>query len=149
MNPDDLHVGSIAIDDGEYKIMTTNGLATIGGVTNTGSVTIAANNYNTATTMTVGSFFDVDDFLDEHIMSRVTVDHKVQEQELLKLKEVAPDYANEIKENLAKNLARDISKKITYTKKHDKDADVHHFIGRVWVFTEAELKNLIEEARNV
>ncbi len=93
--------------------------------------------------------FDIDNFLDEHIMSRVTCDHKVAGHELLKLKEVAPDYANEIKENLARNVSRDIMKKITFTKKLDKDADVHHFIGRVWVFTEDELKNLIKEARNV
>jgi hypothetical protein len=82
-------------------------------------------------------------------MNRIAIDHKVQEQELMKLKEVAPDYAAEIKENLSKNAARDIIKKMTFTKKHDKDADVHHFIGRVWVFTEDEIRNLIEEARNV
>lgn len=81
-------------------------------------------------------------------MNCITMDHKVQEQELMKLKEVAPDYANEIKENLSKNAARDIIKKMTFTKKHDKDADVHHFIGRVWVFTEEELKNFINEVKN-
>ena len=89
-----------------------------------------------------------DELLDKWIMNRVTVDHKVQEQELLKLKEVAPDYANEIKENLTKNATRDIIKKMTFTKKHDKDADVHHFIGRVWCFTEEELKTFIEEVKN-
>lgn len=106
---------------------------------------------NTITIGPVGNLtygFDIDDFLEQHIMSRVTIDHKVQEQELMKLKEVAPDYANEIKENLAKNAARDIMKKMSFTKKHDKDADVHHFIGRVWCFTEEELKKLIQEARN-
>jgi hypothetical protein len=153
MIEDDLTVGSITMDDGEYKIMTNNGLATIGAVTNTGMVTSAtiASGYSgtTASTITIGSHFDVDEFLDEHIMNRIAIDHKVQEQELMKLKEVAPDYAAEIKENLSKNAARDIIKKMTFTKKHDKDADVHHFIGRVWVFTEDEIRNLIEEARNV
>lgn len=92
--------------------------------------------------------FDMEDFLDVHVFNKVTVEHKVQEQELMKLKESVPTYADEIKENLSKNLARDIIKKTTFTKKHDKDADVHHFLGRVWVFTEDELKNLINEARN-
>ena len=89
-----------------------------------------------------------EDLLEKWIMNRVTIDHKVQEQELMKLKEVAPDYANEIKENLSKNAARDIIKKMTFTKKFDKDADTHHFIGRVWVFTEEELKTFINEVRN-
>ena len=83
--------------------------------------------------------------MDEHSLNRIAVDHKVTAQELLKLQEVAPDYASEIKENIAKNLARDIAKKVMFKKKHDKDADVHHFIGRVWVFTDEELKALLSE----
>ena len=144
-------VGSITMtNSGDYAIMTNNGLMPMttssgtSAIVNGGTIT-----GTTATTATIGSYFDVEDFLDEHIFNRVTIDHKVQEQELLKLKEVAPDYANEIKENLSKNAARDIMKKMTFTKKHDKDADVHHFIGRVWVFTEDEIRNLLLEARNV
>ena len=129
-------VGSVLIGGaGDYGVVTSNGIVPL--------ATTSAN------TVTISSSFDIDDFLEERIMSRVTIDHKVQEQELMKLKEVAPDYANEIKENLAKNAARDIMKKMSFTKKHDKDADVHHFIGRVWCFTEEELKKLIQEARNV
>jgi hypothetical protein len=86
----------------------------------------------------------VDEIMDEHSLNRIAVDHKVTAQELLKLQEVAPDYASEIKENIAKNLARDIAKKVMFKKKHDKDADVHHFIGRVWVFTDEELKELLQ-----
>jgi len=89
-----------------------------------------------------------DDILDRYSFNKLTIDHKVQEQELMKLKETVPTYADEIKENLAKNMSRDIMKKMTFTKKHDKDKDVHHFLGRVWVFTEDELKNLIEEVKN-
>lgn len=89
-----------------------------------------------------------DDILEKYELNKIVIDHKVQEQELLKLKEVAPDYASEIKENLAKNAARDIMKKMTFTKRHDINTDVHHFIGRVWVFTEEELKKLIEEVKN-
>jgi len=90
----------------------------------------------------------VDDVLDRYSFNKITVDHKVQEQELIKLKETVPTYADEIKENLARNMSRDVMKKMTFTKKHDKDADVHHFLGRVWVFTEDELKQLIEDVKN-
>lgn len=92
--------------------------------------------------------FDMEDFLESHCFNKITVEHKVAEFELAKLKETVPTYADEIKENLSKNLARDIIKKTTFTKKHNPDSDAHHFLGRVWVFTEDELKNLINEARN-
>ena len=144
MNDNDLDiitggpVGSITISNsGDYGIVNSSGTIS--------PITVST----TASTIGITGFFDMDDFLDEHIMSRITVDHKVAGHELLKLKEVAPDYANEIKENLTKNVTRDILKKMTFTKKLDKDADVHHFIGRVWCFTEQELKELIEKARNV
>lgn len=134
---DDLTVGSITISPttNDYGIVTTSGIMPI--------------STTSATTMTIAAVEPVEDVMEKWIMNRVTIDHKVQEQELMKLKEVAPDYANEIKENLAKNAARDMIKKITFTKKHDKDADVHHFIGRVWCFTEQELKDFIKEVRNV
>jgi hypothetical protein len=115
----------------------------------TNASTISVSNGTTNTVLGVGIPFDIENFLDEHSFNKFTVDHKVQEHELMKLKETVPTYVDEIKENLSKNLARDIIKKATFTKKHDKDADVHHFLGRVWIFTEDELKNLIKEARNV
>lgn len=87
----------------------------------------------------------IDEVMDEYSMNRIAVDHKVTAQELLKLQEVAPDYASEIKENIAKNLARDVAKKVMFKKKFDKEADVHHFIGRVWVFTDDELKELLKD----
>lgn len=91
----------------------------------------------------------VDDLLDKHEFNKLTVEHKVTEFELMKLKDTVPTYADEIKENLAKNASRELVKKMTFTKKHDMNTDVHHFIGRVWVFTEDELKKLIEEVKNV
>ncbi len=122
----------------------------------TGSITIP-----TSSTLTVGTSYGgngtygsipmgviTENLLDKYEFNKVVVDHKVQEHELMKLKEVAPDYANEIKENLAKNASRDIIKKMSFTRKHDKESDVHHFIGRVWVFTEEELKKLIEDVKN-
>jgi hypothetical protein len=91
----------------------------------------------------------LEDLLERYELNYVTVEHKVTAHELLKLKEVAPTYADEIKENLSRNVAREIIKKTAFTKKLDINTDVHHFIGRVWVFTDEEIKKLIEEARRV
>lgn len=122
------------------------------GTIDINTITISSTNSNILTANTVyGSIamgLITDEILDRYSFNKITVDHKVQEQELLKLKETVPTYADEIKENLARNMSRDIMKKMTFTKRHDKDADVHHFLGRVWVFTEDELKNLIEEIKN-
>ena len=116
----------------------------------TGSLTVSTTSGTTAVSSSSLSFggFDMEDFLDTHSFNKITVEHKVAEFELAKLKETVPTYADEIKENLSKNLARDIIKKTTFTKKHNVDNDTHHFLGRVWVFTEDELRNLINEARN-
>lgn len=112
-------------------------IGSLGYDLNANTITVAA---NTGTTTAINHD---EDKIDQYAMCKFTVDHKVTDAELLKLREVAPDFAKEIKENIARNLARDISHKISYTKKHDKDTDVHHFIGRVWVFTEEELKHLL------
>ena len=125
----------------------------IGGNVSSVSDTITITGGGTGTTVSSSSLsfggFDMEDFLDTYSFNKITVEHKVAEFELAKLKETVPTYADEIKENLSKNLARDIIKKTTFTKKHNVDSDTHHFLGRVWVFTEDELKNLIQEARNV
>jgi hypothetical protein len=110
-----------------------------------GSITIS-NTSGSYGTIAMGVI--TDDLLDKYEFNKLTVDHKVSAHELLKLKDTVPTYADEIKENLAKNASRELVKKITFTKKHDVDSDVHHFIGRVWVFTEDELKKLIEEVKN-
>ena len=112
-----------------------------GGGVSTGSVTVSSSSLSF-------NGFDMEDFLDTHSFNKITIEHKVAEFELAKLRETVPTYADEIKENLSKNLARDIIKKATFTKKHNVDSDTHHFLGRVWVFTEGELKDLINEARN-
>ena len=126
-------------------------VSTFGGAGNITSGTITISNGGTAVSSSSLGFggFDMEDYLDSHCLNNITVEHKVAEFELSKLKETVPTYADEIKENLSKNLARDIIKKTTFTKKHNVDSDTHHFLGRVWVFTEDELKNLIQEARNV
>jgi len=125
---------------------TGNGI----GTGSTGSLTISTTSGTSAVSSSSLGFggFDMEDFLDTHSFNKITVEHKVAEFELAKLRETVPTYADEIKENLSKNLARDIIKKATFTKKHNVDSDTHHFLGRVWVFTEGELKDLINEARN-
>jgi len=135
--------------------MTIDSNGTLGiNTVSSGTITTGAYNTGLGGHALVGSSslafggFDMEDFLDTHSFNKITVEHKVAEFELAKLKETVPTYADEIKENLSKNLARDIIKKTTFTKKHNIDSDTHHFLGRVWVFTEDELKNLINEARN-
>ena len=127
--------------------LTTTSSVTLPGSTSdmtTGSITISSG--GTYGTIAMGVI--TDDLLDKYEFNKLTVDHKVSAHELLKLKDTVPTYADEIKENLAKNASRELVKKMTFTKKHDVDSDVHHFIGRVWVFTEDELKKLIEEVKN-
>ena len=111
----------------------------------TGSITIS-NTSGSYGTIAMGVI--TDNLLDKYEFNKLIVDHKVTAHELLKLKDTVPTYADEIKENLARNASRELVKKMTFTKKHDINSDVHHFIGRVWVFTEEELKKLIEEVKN-
>ena len=136
MNPDEDEILNMPMG----SVVAGNGmLATIGA--GLSANTIAVGNGGIS-----GGAFNTwvqEDPLDKYAMNRFAVDHKVTAQELLKLQEVAPDFAKEIKENISKNLARDIATKVSYTKKYDKDADVHHFIGRVWVFSEEELKGIL------
>lgn len=89
-----------------------------------------------------------EEILDRFSMNEITVEHRVQEQELLKLKEVSPDFADIIKENMAKSASREIIKKMTFTKKQETDTFVHSFRGRCWVFNKDELKQLIDDIRN-
>lgn len=139
MNDNEL-INVITVPNGGSSVTSVNTFPYDSNAVITG--TVAANN------ITVPKF-DIEGFLEERALSRIAVDHKVTGAELLKLQEVAPDYASEIKDNIARNLARELSAKIAYKKKHDKDADVHHFIGRCWIFSDEEIKRLIEDARNV
>jgi hypothetical protein len=90
----------------------------------------------------------IEGIIDRYALNEFIVEHRVQEQELLKLKEQNVDYADTIKENMAKNLSRDVIKKVTFTKKLEHDTFVHSFRGRCWVFTKEELTNMIQEIKN-
>ena len=109
-----------------------------------GTIATSSTSYGTITISPTAT----EDLMERHELNLVTVEHKVTEFELMKLKDTVPTYADEIKENLSRNLAREIIKKASFTKKRDIDTDVHHFIGRVWVFTEDELKKMLEEAKH-
>jgi hypothetical protein len=86
--------------------------------------------------------------LDRYQLNEITVQHRVQEFELMKLRESNVDYATEIKQNLAKWASEEVTNKMTFTKKTEINTDTHSFRGRVWVFSKEELIKMIEEIRN-
>jgi len=114
----------------------------------TGSGLTAGTITTTAATSTVSMRPNVDEVVDRYALNEFVVEHRIQEFELMKLRESNVDYADVIKNNLAKMASRDIIKKMTFTKKHEFDSDTHSFRGRVWVFTKDELNKMIEEIRN-
>lgn len=136
MNPDDITIGNVVFDSQQgYGVVTSNGVMPLAATT--------------SNTITIKSDPDVaENILDRYMMNQLVVEHKVAEHEILKLKEVKPDFADDIKENISKNMARELVKKTSFTKKKLPDEDTHHFIGRVWCFTTDELKQLIKDARN-
>lgn len=86
--------------------------------------------------------------LDRYQLNEITIQHRVREFELMKLRESNVDYSNEIKKNLAKLASEEVTNKMTFTKKTEIDTDTHSFRGRVWVFSKEELIKMIEEIRN-
>jgi len=90
----------------------------------------------------------VEYLLDTYEMNQVVVEHKLQEHELMKLKEADVNFADHIKSNLTKLTAEKIVQKMSFTKFKDPSMDVTSFRGRVWVFTKDELEQLIKDAQN-
>ena len=86
--------------------------------------------------------------LDRYQLNEITVQHRVQEFEMMKLRESNVDYAKIIKENLSKLASEEVTNKMTFTKKTEINTDTHSFRGRVWVFSKEELIKMIEEIRN-
>ena len=117
------------------------------GIPNMGIINIS-NNTGAVGRLTKTDDEIVEEIIDRYALNEFSVEHRVQEQELLKLKETNVDYGDHIKENLAKACARDLMKKMTFTKKHEQDTFVHSFRGRVWVFNKEELKQLIKDIKN-
>jgi hypothetical protein len=119
-------------------------------ISNTGAVSGSAIGTitTTAATSTVSMRPNVDEVVDRYALNEFVVEHRIQEFELMKLRESNVDYADVIKNNLAKMASRDIIKKMTFTKKHEINSDTHSFRGRVWVFTKDELTQMIQEIKN-
>jgi hypothetical protein len=113
---------------------------TTGIITGTATSAITASSFNART--------PVEAIINRYELNEFVVQHRVQEHELLKLKETNVDYAEIIKENMTKSCAKDLIKKMSFTKKTDIDSDTHSFRGRVWVFTKEELTQMITEIRN-
>jgi hypothetical protein len=120
-----------------------------------GCITIATSPHVTmghASTIATGSITPMrtpaEVILDRYQLNEITVQHRVQEFELMKLRESNVDYATEIKHNLAKHASEEVTNKMTFTKKTEIDSDTHSFRGRVWVFSKEELIKMIEEIRN-
>jgi len=109
-----------------------------------GSITTGITNTGTISPMRTPT----EVILDRYQLNEITVQHRVQEFELMKLRESNVDYASEIKHNLAKLASEEVTNKMTFTKKTEIDSDTHSFRGRVWVFSKEELIKMIEEIRN-
>lgn len=90
----------------------------------------------------------LDYLLDTYEMNQIVVEHKLQEHELMKLKDADVNFADHIKSNLTKTAAEKIVQKMSFTKVKDPVMDVTSFRGRVWVFTKDELEQLIKDAQN-
>jgi hypothetical protein len=118
------------------------------------SVTISSPMMGSASTITTSSGIispmrtPAEVILDRYQLNEITVQHRVQEFEMMKLRESNVDYATEIKRNLAKMASEEVTNKMTFTKKTEMDSDTHSFRGRVWVFSKEELIKMIEEIRN-
>lgn len=146
-------VGTLVDDGGDLKIMTDNGLQNItantvlsgAGISNAFVTTAPLNGVSGVTFNTV--IVKPEDVLEKYEFNQFVVEYKVQEQELLKLKETNVNYTDEIKEVMAKNCAREFIKKLSFSKKHNVETDTHSFRGRAWVFTREELVGLIEDVK--
>lgn len=116
------------------------------------SVTISSPMMGSASTITTSAHVPMrtpaEVILDRYQLNEITVQHRVQEFELMKLKEMNVDYSAEIKQNLAKYASEEVVNKMTFTKKKELNTDTHSFRGRVWVFSKEELVKMIEEIRN-
>jgi hypothetical protein len=116
------------------------------------TISIAPMSMGSASTITTGIISPMrtptEVILDRYQLNELTVQHRVQEFELMKLRESNVDYATEIKRNLAKLASEEVTQKMTFTKKTEINTDTHSFRGRVWVFSKEELVKMIEEIRN-
>jgi hypothetical protein len=91
----------------------------------------------------------IEEILDMYDLNQIMCEHKLAEFELMKLRTDDPNYTETIKTTIANKISGDVVKKVSFTMKKDKDADVNYFRGRAYVFTKQELIDLIKEVRSV
>jgi len=91
----------------------------------------------------------IEEILDTYDLNQVMCEYKLAEFELMKLRDEDPNYSETIKTAIANKISSDVVKKVSFTMKKDKDADVNYFRGRAYVFTKQELIDLIKEVRSV
>lgn len=139
------YTGNGSVDDDRITIVSNGTGLTTSPLGSSYGSTITMNTAASTINLPKAS---IEYLLDTYEMNQVVVEHKVQEQELLKLKEVDPNFADHIKANLTKAASEKIVNKMAFTKTKDKDMDVHSFRGRIWVFTKDELEQLIRDAQN-
>lgn len=89
----------------------------------------------------------IEEILDTYDLNQVMCEYKLAEFELMKLRDEDPNYSETIKTAIANKISSDVVKKVSFTMKKDKDADVNYFRGRAYVFTKQELIDLIKEVR--
>jgi hypothetical protein len=135
---DDLNPATVSISNGGAVT------GTIIGGTGTSTISTMSGTGNTFAAMRTPT----EVILDRYQLNELTVQHRVQEFELMKLRESNVDYATEIKRNLAKMASEEVTAKMSFTKKTEVNTDTHSFRGRIWVFSKEELIKMIEEIRN-
>ncbi len=89
----------------------------------------------------------IEEILDTYDLNQVMCEYKLAEFELMKMRDEDPNYSETIKTAIANKISSDVVKKVSFTMKKDKDADVNYFRGRAYVFTKQELIDLIKEVR--
>jgi len=132
---------TITITGGGGGTFGTTGINTISPIFTTSAGT------GTISTMQMPKA-SLDYLLDTYEMNQIVVEYKLQEHELMKLKDADVNFADHIKSNLTKTAAEKIVQKMSFTKIKDPNMDVTSFRGRVWVFTKDELEQLIKDAQN-
>ena len=105
----------------------------------------SSSNYTTTSSGTINMSKSAESVLDAYDMNQISVEHRITEFELMKLRESDINYADHIKSNLSKMATAEVVKRMTFTKKKEIDSDTTSFRGRIYVFTKDELQHLIKD----
>jgi hypothetical protein len=112
-----------------------------------GSVTFPSANA-ISTMARTGALASQDNLLDKYEMNQFVLQHNLSALEYVTLQTVDINFADHIKQNLAKNTVIKIIDKMSFTRSTNTETDTITFRGRIWVFTKEELNQLIQDAKN-